>query len=471
MKRRLLISLYFCLPFCMWAQTYAPQKDEIKFRVLQSTESYTMKPVLTTPFSPEYMSSMKYIDLEMLQPSHKYLGIGVSMTDASCWLISKLGRKTADRLLKEAFTESGLNMSVIRLNCGASDYSTALYNYNPHVGDVGMEHFSIARDEQYMIPVIKRALKKRKDMFVFSSVWSVPGWMKDSGYMCGGSLLDEYMPAFANYWVAYLKAYSQHGIHVDAITVQNEPLTDQKGANPATLVSPEQEKALAGKYLPEAFRRIGLDTKIWIHDYNYRHTARVIDILSDPDVKANVSAVAWHPYSGKPEMIREVSKVFPDIEMHLTERGMNYLNRDTQNEKWCADLVFGALNNGCSSFSAWNLALDEDGQPLTGKYYCRGLYEINLEKDTYKSTPLCTLFRHFGPYVEKGAEIMSVEQPEENLATITFRNPDGQYVIVVACDNMGGKRQRIQLKYKDQYMALALPLYTWSISTIIIDKQ
>lgn len=471
MKKNLLISFLTLLPLGLAAQSYAPQPGEIRFQVFQSTKDYTVKQVRTTSFSPEFTSYMKYIDLDTVAPSHKFQGLGISMTDASCYLLSQLSKRTSGKLLREAFTPEGLNMSVIRLNCGASDYSTALYNYDSHPGDVDMKYFSIARDEQYMIPVIKRTLKMRKDMLVFASVWSVPGWMKTSGQMCGGSLLDEYMPAFASYWAAYLKAYQNHGIHVDAITVQNEPLTDQKGANPATLVSQEQETTLAGKLLPEAFKRNNLDTKIWIHDYNYRHTKRVIKILSDPDVKANVSAVAWHPYSGKPEMIKEVRKVFPDVEMHLTERGMNLLARDTQNEKWCADLVLGALNNGCSTYSAWNLALDEDGQPVTGRYYCRGLFEVNLEKDTYSSTPLCTLFRHIGPFVEKEADIMDVQQPDENLTTITFRNPDGQFVVVVVCDNMGGQRQRVQLKFKDQYLAFALPLYTWSISTIVIDKQ
>lgn len=455
----------------MLADSYAPQSGDIKFSVYQTTEKHALREIKTTPFSPHFTSALKVLDLDTIQPSHEYQGTGICLTDASCWLISQMDQEHRQQLLDDAFRKDGLNFSRVRLTCGACDYATALYNYNDHKDDISMKHFSIARDEQYMIPLIKEIQKMRPDLFVFSSIWSAPGWMKSSGQMCGGKLLDKFLPAFANYWTAYLKAYQERGIHVDAITVQNEPLTDQGGANPATLISLEQEISLAGKLLPKAFKRAGLDTKIWIHDHNYKQYERVLKELADPSVRSTIDAVAWHPYTGQPEWIRNVRKVYPDVTFHLTERGMNYKDIATQNEKWCADLVFDALNNGCSSYCGWCLALDEDGQPVTGKFYCRGLYEVNLEKATFRSTPLCTLFHQFSPYVQRGAQIMNIEQIDENLKIIVFRNPDGQHVIVVACDNMGTDRQRVQIKYKGQYLVLALPLNTWSLSTIIIDRQ
>lgn len=463
------LAALLCVP--IFAESFVPGEGTVRFRVYQSTVDRDMKEVRTTPFSPHFTSYMKYIDLDSAKPSHEYLGLGISLTDASCWLLREMGREKGYQLLKDAFTTGGMNLSIVRLNCGASDYATALYNYDDTPDDVNMKHFSVARDEKYMIPVIKDVMAVQENLYVFSSIWSCPGWMKDSGQMCGGRLLDKYMPAFANYWAAYIKAYQQHGIHIDAITVQNEPLTDQRGANPATLITTAQEMALASKHIPAAFRKNGLDTKIWIYDHNYKYYDRVIQELSDPAVRSSIDAVAWHPYSGKPEMMQEVRRQFPDVTFHLTERGMNYPDIATQDQKWCADLVMGALNNGCSSYCGWCLALDQDGQPVTGRFACRGLYEINLDTGEVVRTPLYTLFRHIGPYVKKGAQIMAVEQPEENLSTITFRNPDGQYVIVVACGNRGADRQRVQIKFKDQYLAFALPLNTWSLSTIVIDKQ
>ena len=469
MRKLSFVFIGVLLSLCVEAVggSFHPRSGEIEFTVYQTTAQHPLKEVKTTAFSPHKVGEIPFIDLDTLKVSHEYRGIGICMTDASCWILDQLGQEASGRLISEAFGRDGLNMSLLRLNCGSSDYATALYNYNDVRDDVRMKHFSVARDEDYMIPVLKRVISSRDDFFVFSSIWSCPGWMKDSGQMCGGSLL----PAFANYWTAYLKAYASHGIHIDAITVQNEPLTDQKYANPATLISARQEMSLAGKLLPEAFRKAGLDTKIWIFDHNYKNYERVLTELSDPAVRANIDAVAWHPYKGDPSVMKEVRKAYPDVDFHLTERGMNLLDKATQNEKWCADLVFGALNNGCSSYCGWCLALDEDGQPVTGKFHCRGLFEVNLEEKSFRQTPLCTLFHQFSPYVKRGARIMKVDQPDPELTVITFRNPDGQYVIVVACDNLGGHRKRIQVKYKDQYLNMALPLYTWSYSTILIDRQ
>lgn len=474
MRKISFIGVFLLSALSAGAQTYLPSEGNIRFAVYQSTSSYTQKQILTTPFTHHYTSILKSIDLDAAKPSHEYLGLGVSMTDASCWLIDALGSYKGGQLLSDAFGQDGLGLSMMRLNCGSSDYATSLYCYNDCVDDVKMKHFSIDRDKIYMIPVIKKALALRDDFFVFSSIWSAPGWMKDSGHMCGGKLLDEYMPAFAAYWAAYLKAYKEAGIDIDAITVQNEPLTDQRGANPATLISGPQEAALAGRYLPEAFRKNKVDAQIWIHDHDYNFKygfyERLLDVLSDPDVRKNIGAVAFHPYGGTPVMMDSVRAHFPGIPFHLTERGMNLRERDTQTEKWCADLVFGALNHGCSSYTAWNLALDMDGQPLTGCFWCRGLFEVNLEEGTYSETPLCTLFRHIGPYVKRGAQILSIEQPDPNLATIAFLNPDGTRVVVVACDNPGPNRRRVQIKYKDEYFVLNMPLYKWSLSTVVIEE-
>lgn len=451
------------------ARPYVPKEGEIQFKVLQTTKDKPLHEIMTTPFTRHGYSLLRSIDLDTAQPSHEYFGIGVSMTDASCWLLSQLDPEKRHSILKKAFTERGMNISMVRLNCGSSDYATELYNYNDTAGDVQMKNFSVARDEKYMIPMLKLLPQYCPDLFTYAAVWSVPGWMKDSGRMCGGSLLDEYMPAFAAYWAAYLKAYKERGIEIQACSVQNEPSTDQRGGCPATLVSAKQEIELAGKYMPQAFKAAGVDAKIWIWDHDYVGRNRVIEVLNDKRVKRSIDAVAWHPYSGRPEMMREVLKVHPNTKMHLTERGPSYHLQAQQTEKWWADYVFGALNNGCSSFSSWNLLLDEDGQPNTGRFPCAGLMSVDLETGKVRESRQATLFRQFGPYVKRGAKIMATEQPAEDITAITFRNPDGEYVIVVAADEKPTERQRVQIKFREQYLALCLPLYSWSLTTVIIE--
>ena len=195
-----------------------------------------------------------------------------------------------------------------------------------------------------------------------------------------------------------------------------------------------------------------------------------MEVLADKNVRKNISAVAWHPYAGKPSMMKNITKEYPGTVMHLTERGPSMGSKVEQDPKWFADVIFDALNNGCSSYSSWNLVLDPDGQPCTGRYACAGLETVDLETGKVTKSHQYTVFHQFSPYVKRGAKIMNIEQPEEDITAITFLNPDGEYVICVAAGHKPKTRQRVQIKFKDQYLGLPLPMETWSLTTIIIEK-
>ena len=156
--------------------------------------------------------------------------------------------------------------------------------------------------------------------------------------------------------------------------------------------------------------------------------------------------------------------------MHLTERGPNKLKADIQTRKWWCDVIFDALRYGSSSYSSWNLLLDTDGQPLTGKYPCGGLEEIDLESGEIFGSTQADVFRQYCPYVKRGAEILEMESPDEDIASIAFRNPDGSYVVVISSEDLHA-RKKYQIKFKDKYLAVSLPLGTWSMTTVLIENQ
>ncbi len=471
MKRVIAMFILVAVVASAFAESYVPREGEVKFKMLQTTEEKGIHEVRSTPFTKHAYTYYETIDLDAAKPLHDYLGIGVSMTDASCWLLSQIDKDVRHNFFKKVFTTEGYNLSIVRLNCGASDYATELYNYNDTKGDVEMKNFSVARDEAYMIPMIKSLKRYCPNLYIFSSIWSAPGGMKDSGAMCGGSLLDEHLPSFANYWAAYLKAYKEQDIKIDAITIQNEPLTDQRGGCPATLISAEQEALLASKYIPQALKKAGVDTKIWIHDHNYMAYERVIELVKNKQVSRAIDAIAWHPYNGNaPELMHKVREYAPNIDMHLTERGPNLTKLDEQDVKWWAETVFGALNNGCRSYSSWNLVLDADGQPNVGKHPCGGLFTIDIEKESFTESIQAKLFRQFSPYVDRGAKILSISQ-QKHLRSIAFQNPNGDYVVCVVANNIPNKRQSFQIKYRGEYKIVSLPLNTWSMTTLIIENS
>lgn len=101
--------------------------------------------------------------------------------------------------LRDIFTKEGLGLSVGRIPVGSSDYSAELYSYDDVPGDIELKHFSIDRDREYIIPMIREVLVVNPDIFLFASPWSPPGWMKNGGSMCGGSMREEFIECYADY--------------------------------------------------------------------------------------------------------------------------------------------------------------------------------------------------------------------------------------------------------------------------------
>lgn len=473
--KRLLLSAA-CAISCLsaGAREWVPHLHDHEFLVYQSTCSHGIREVMSLPFMKHGYSYLDTIDLDTAEAGHEYLGGGVSMTDASCYLLSSMPAGLRNKVLKYAFTQEGMGLSIIRLNCGSSDYATELYNYNDCPGDVEMKNFSIDRDRIYMIPMIRKVQKTNPGIFKFASIWSCPGWMKTSGAMCGGALKEDSEQAFANYWAAYLDAYGREGIGIDAMTVQNEPRTDQYGGCPATLLTGEQEARIAGRYLPEAFAEKGLKTKIWIYDHNPnpKHACYIHPLMSDPLVQKNAEAIAWHPYTGTFEYMDSIHTMYPMYRMHLTERGSNLVDTETQTEIWFAKLMFSALNAGCQSYTAWNLLLDPDGQPNTGRFMCSGLLTYDMETKKVERSRQCAVFEHFCPFVKRGASVLSITQPDEDVTCIAFRNPDGSHVVCAAYEGTLEKdRKRVQIKHCGEYLTLSLPMNTWSLTTVVIPAK
>ena len=427
--------------------------------LIRSDASGFAVPVASQPFSGHFYLGYPVVDLDGARESHTMLGFGASFTDAACHVIDRLPDAAQAALLRDLFAPDGLNLSIGRLNVGSSDYATRVYSYNDVPGDVGMQHFSIDPDRRYLIPLLRRVKALRTDLFLFSSPWSPPGWMKLGGSMCGGYLKREYLPAFADYYVAYLKAYREAGVPIDALTLQNEADTDQGGRMPASILHPEYEMELIGRLLPPRLKAAGLDTRIWMYDHNYSGWRRVLAMLDDPEVRRHTDAVAFHPYDGVPGMTRPIRAKYPDLPFHLTEKGPN-LRKDSAESSllWWSRTITGALNAGCGSFVGWNYALDENGCPNVGPYDCAGLVEIHSRTGAVTPSIQYQAFRHFAPFIPRGARLLDAPREgifPERLDCVICRRPDGRHVVVAG--NPDGGHASLQIKLDGQYLRLLLP--------------
>ena len=318
------------------------------------------------------------ITLNPKKKFQKILGFGAAFTDASCFLFSQLPSDARELLLHELFHPSELGLNVCRTCIGSSDYSTEVYSFDEGEPDPELKRFSIEHDRTYVLPTLREAREINPDLFLFSSPWSPPGWMKPNGSMLGGSMRKRHFASYAQYFVKFLQAYAAEGVPIHAVTSENEVDTDQDGRMPACLWGQEYEIEFVKAHLGLALKASGLPTKIWLLDHNYNLWGRAICSLDDPDVRKFSNAIAWHGYAGAADMMSKAHDVHPDAEMYWTEGGPDFTS-PTYATDWA---VWGrtfteALRNWCQSTTGWNLALDEQGRPNIGPFSCGGLVTIH----------------------------------------------------------------------------------------------
>lgn len=432
----------------------------------QSSRSRPFREVKSfVPFSPHaYAEGTDLVDLDAAKPSHQFLGLGVSFAETSCKILMDLPKEKREKVLRMLWTKEGANLSVGRLHVGCSDYSIQMTSYDDVTDDFELKHFSIDRDRKYVLPVVKESVALNPNLYLFSSVWTAPGWMKINGELCGGWINPKRLPVFCDYYVKYLSAYRDEGLTVRALTLQNEPYSDQDAQSADCKWGPADEMEAAGRLMPPRLKAAGLETKIWLFDSEPNDWRRILWELRDRDVAANAGGIAWHSYGSDPEHMRKVRAKHPNLPMYHTEMGP-LADRDARPLVWWGQLVTRYLNAGCSTFTGWCPVLDEDGLPNTSRgFCCGGLIEVHSETREIRTSGQYDLFRHIGPFVERGADIL--ESPAGRTVT-AFRNPDGSHVIVAAnaSDNKERKLQ-LQVKFRGEYNSFQLPSGT--VSTIVL---
>jgi glucosylceramidase len=412
-------------------------------------------PIETPQFHAARTGSFKGIHVDPAERHQEILGFGAAFTDASCFLLSKLNPQERQALLEEFFGASGLRLSVARTCMGASDYSTSVYSFDDSPQpDPDLKLFSIEHDRAYILPALKASREVNPELFLFSSPWSPPGWMKAGGSMLGGSMRKEYFPSYAQYFVKFLQAYSADGVKINAVTVQNEVDADQNGRMPAALWGQEYEIEFVKNHLGPAFEHALLETKIWILDHNYNLWGRVLDEFSDPDLNKYVDGVAWHGYAGTPDAMMRVHDAFPAKHSYWTEGGPDYTSPDyaTDWAKWSHTFT-DVLRNSAQCIVGWNLLLDEKGKPNLGPFSCGGVVTVDSQSHNITRSGQYWAFAHFSKMIRRGARVISSHGELDGIDHVAVENPDGSHVLVVT--NAGDKRPA-QLQVQLQMLDLTL---------------
>ena len=407
------------------------------------------------------------------------LGYGAALTDSACVLINALDEARRDALLEEVYSPDKDNFSVTRLCVGASDYAEQVYDFAPVADDMTMEHFDASHDDKTIIPVVKKAREYNPDLYLYSSPWSPPGWMKTSYQMQGGWMRDKYVDAYALYYLKFLQHYLKAGIRINALTPQNETETDQVSRMPACYWHPDIEMHFAKAMRKLLDQNEFEDVKIWLMDHNFIMWHRVAYEFDDEETKAAAAGVAWHPYEGDVESVTVFRKQHPECENHWTE-GDNIpflmnpsgtanapgvaMNKDRY--AMYGQAFIEAMNNGIQSITLWNLALDQEGYPNVGPFRCRGSVEISRDLKSIKFAQDYDTLRHFSRFVKRGARriVMDTSAVPAHFHLCAFENPDGQKVVIISNTQTFDSALHLTVDGKD----IPLWILRESINTVVL---
>lgn len=100
------------------------------------------------PSSSEKHSSSFEITIDPHKKYQKIIGFGGAFTDSTGINLLNLPTRLADSLIRDYFSEEGLNYTVGRVPIGGSDFSTRAYTYDDDFAeDFNLTHFSLAEED------------------------------------------------------------------------------------------------------------------------------------------------------------------------------------------------------------------------------------------------------------------------------------------------------------------------------------
>jgi glucosylceramidase len=467
------------------AQTIQPTKADVWI----STTDGSKKLSRETDIAIQEVRDLKgsnIIHIDAAKSFQTIDGMGSSFEPATCFNLSKLAPAERDKTLKALFTgDSGINMNLMRICIGTPDFTgDAWYSYcdlPKGETDTLLQKFSIEKDENYILPVLREALRIRPGLRFFASPWSPPAWMKTTESLIGGRVKPEYYAALARYFVKFIKAYEAAGIPVFAVTVQNEPGVDRqfdvpKWHYPSCHWTAEAQKDFIKNHLGPEFERNGLKTEIWCYDHNFNikpvtDGSRVFvpekpgdagigfprTILSDPAARKYTSAMAFHGYVGKPEGMSVIQNEFPDVPVRFTEGSVFGLSGGIE--------LMDILKNRAVSYNAWVIMLDENRKPNNGAFEAS---QTIIERDSKTNKTVYYfdyyMYGHFMKFITPGSKIIASSAQDSKISHLACINPDGQVAVILINDS--GNIKETKVVCQNRLVQVEMPAN--SIATLLI---
>lgn len=410
----------------------------------------------------------------LINPQWQYQGIdgfGASFLEAGMICLHSLDSGYRRRIFKSLFdTTSGAGFSIMKSPLAGNDFMSAgsWYSYNDSAGDTAMAHFSIARDLQStgLISYIREA-RKYGHFLLQAPMDYPPDWMLANATKPPMQELDEkYFPALAKYYFRYVQEYGKQGIHIDYLSLFNEP-------GIYTKIPYAKMGALLGKYVGPLFREHKIDTKIQFCEANQRLNAwNFFPIVLDNKMAARyIGGLAFHGYDYQRnfDKIADLKQKYPQWPIWMTEichayvcgypRNLPLPNYDYADGDYWGNEIISDLESGVSGWIYWNMILDERGGPWLvsdnhgdpDRNAQQPVVVVNRHDKTIHYTALYYYLSHFSRFVRPGSIRIGSYENIDGLRAIAFLRPDHQYVLQVL--NSSSVEQAVRIRWKNRQAA------------------
>lgn len=422
-------------------------------------------------------------------------GFGFALTGGSAEHLIKMSAPARAKILRElfAYDENNIGISYIRLTIGASDMNSFVFSYDDipeGQTDYDLKHFSLAQDLKDVVPVMKEILAINPNIRLMASPWSAPAWMKTHFNVRGGKLKKECYEVYAQYFVKYVQAMEKQGIHLDAVTIQNEPLNSRN--TPSMPWSPADQAEFIRDHLGPAFKQAGIQTKIMMFDHNTDRPDYPLTLLSDPEVAQYVIGTAFHNYVGEMSAMTLVHNARPDKDIYFTEQMTTDRGDESRINIVSAvkRTIIDVTRHWSRNSILWNLAADPNFDPHTdngGCSMCQGAITISGDNVLWRNVAYYTV-AHASKFVRPGSvRIASTNRGDQSLGlyedeqlpgvyrtvtisqadvlpNVAFKTPDGKIVLIVVNDTWLNRTFTIQ--YNGAFAQVTLPAgacgtYVW----------
>ncbi len=353
------------------------------------------------------------------QSFQKMNGFGGCFNEAGYQALLTLEKDDQNALLKDLFQPGpgNVNLTHCRMPIGANDYSLDWYSLNENKGDYAMEHFSLMRDKEILIPYIQRAKQYNPALKLFASPWSPPTWMKDPPVYNWGKLIttDVNLSAYALYLARFVEEYNKLGISIGQIHVQNEPVANQKF--PSCMWTGEELRDFIRDHMGPLFQKRKVPSEIWLGTINapgcdyrrllfdkfatedYDYFANVV--LMDEEALQYITGVSYQ-WGGKIAIQRTFESWWPRVRLMQSENECGFGDNTWEYARYNFTMMKHYISNGAESYMYWNLMLPPLGRSTWGDPQ-NAMITIDPQSKRAILNPDYYVMKHFSSVVPDGS--------------------------------------------------------------------